>query len=43
MTVEEAVRGFTAGPMLEHAEDAWKVEWRSVLGRSPVSIPVEVV
>jgi cytochrome P450 len=42
MTVEEAVRGFTTGPTLEHADDPWKVEWRSVLGRSPTSIPVEV-
>jgi len=42
MTVEEAVRGFTSGPTLEHADDPWQVEWRSVLGRSPTSIPVEV-
>jgi hypothetical protein len=42
MTVEEAVRGFTSGPVLEHADDPWNVEWRSILGRSPVSIPVEV-
>jgi cytochrome P450 len=42
MTVEEAVRGFTSGPLLEHADDPWNVEWRNILGRSPVSIPVEV-
>jgi cytochrome P450 len=43
MTVEEAVKGFVGGPPLEHAADPWKVEWRTVLGRSPTSIPVEVV
>jgi hypothetical protein len=42
MTVEEAVRGFASGPALEHADDPWSVEWRTVLGRSPTSIPVEV-
>jgi cytochrome P450 len=43
MTVEEAVRGFAGGPPLEHADDPWNVEWRTVLGRSPASIPVEVI
>ncbi len=42
MTVEETVRGFVCGPELEPADDAWHIEWRSVLGRSPASIPVEV-
>jgi cytochrome P450 len=42
LTVEEALRGFVSGPELEPADDPWKIEWRSVLGRSPASIPVEV-
>jgi cytochrome P450 len=42
LTVEEAVKGFVCGPELAPADDPWKVEWRSVLGRSPASIPVEV-
>jgi cytochrome P450 len=43
LTVEEAVRGFVSGPPIDPVDDPWKVEWRSVLGRSPVSLPVEVV
>jgi len=43
LTVEEAVRGVATGPPLVHADDPWSVEWRTVLGRSPASIPVEVV
>jgi cytochrome P450 len=42
MTVEETVKGFVGGPPLEHAADPWKVEWRTILGRSPSSIPVEM-
>jgi hypothetical protein len=42
MTVEEAVRGFAKGPVIEHADDPWNVEWRTILGRSPASLPVEV-
>ena len=40
MTLEEAVREvFVAGPQPEAAVDLAHVEWRQVLGRSPVALP----
>ena len=42
LTVEEAVRAVAGGPDLTPAFDVTNVEWRSVLGRSPVSLPVTV-
>jgi len=42
LTVEEAVRALAAGPDLVPAFDLTDVEWRSILGRSPVSLPVTV-
>jgi cytochrome P450 len=42
LTVEEAVRSLAAGPDMEPAFDLTDVEWRSILGRSPVSLPVTV-
>jgi len=40
MTVEEAIRGFVAHPTIAPDFDVDDVEWRSVLGRSPVALPV---
>ena len=41
LTVEEVVRGVLAlGPTIKPAEDPWQLPWRSVLGRSPASLPV---
>jgi cytochrome P450 len=42
LTVEEAVRAVVDGPDLTPAFDVANVEWRSILGRSPVSLPVTV-
>jgi cytochrome P450 len=43
MTLEEAVRAaFVDGPQPRAAADLADVEWRQVLGRSPVSLPVTV-
>jgi cytochrome P450 len=41
MTLEEAVRSvFADGPQPKPGSDLDEVEWRQVLGRSPVSLPV---
>jgi cytochrome P450 len=42
LTVEETVRAVTEGPRLEPGFDLTVVEWRSILGRSPVTLPVTV-
>ncbi|HEY2815395.1 MAG TPA: cytochrome P450 [Acidimicrobiales bacterium] len=42
LTVEEAILGFVSGPSLVPAGDPLNVEWRSVLGRSPTAIPVQI-
>ena len=42
LTVEEAVRALAAGPDMVPAFDLTDVEWRSILGRAPVSLPVTV-
>ena len=41
MTLEEAVRGFVQNPS-DPVVDLADVEWRVVLGRSPVSLPIKL-
>lgn len=41
LTLAEAVAGLAAlGPGVAPAADPWAVEWRSVLGRAPVEVPI---